>query len=294
MIIDTHTHFYDPTRPQGVPWPRPNEPVLYKTMLPANYKAVAEPRGVTGTVVVEASGWVEDNQWVLDLAERDPFIVGLVGHLTPGADGFGPHLDAFTRNPLFRGIRCGLPRAYDEHDARLLADLEKLTAKDLELDLMSSPAELAIVQAMAARFPELRMVLCHVAHVRITGQGMVLCHVAHVRITGQAPDPVWVEGLQALKPYPNVYVKVSALVENSGQKPAPADLAYYRPTLDTLWETLGPDRLIYGSNWPVCLLFSDYVTVQSIVDAYFAAKGPEASNKYFWRNAQAAYKWVER
>jgi L-fuconolactonase len=279
MIIDTHTHFYDPTRPHGVPWPRPSEEVLYKTMLPANYKAVAVPQGVTGTVVVEASGWVEDNQWVLDLAERDPFIVGLVGHLTPGTDGFGPHLDAFTRNPLFRGIRCGLPRGYDGANARLLSDLEKLVAKDLELDLMSGPAELATVKAMAARFPELRM---------------VLCHVAHVRITGQAPDPVWVEGLQALKPYPNVYVKVSALVENSGQKPAPADLAYYMPTLDTLWETLGPDRLIYGSNWPVCLLFSDYVTVQKLVNAYFAAKGSEASAKYFWKNALAAYKPLQR
>src|SRR5215467_10014461 len=104
MIIDTHTHFYDPTRAQGVPWPEPGDEVLYRRVLPEDYKRLAVPEGVTGTVVVEASQWLEDNQWILDLAAREPFIVGFVGNLQPGAQDYAASLDRFAANPLFRGI----------------------------------------------------------------------------------------------------------------------------------------------------------------------------------------------
>src|SRR5690242_19820768 len=80
-IIDTHTHFYDPSRPQGVPWPPKNDPVLYRTVLPAEFRSITEPLGVRGTVVVEASALVEDNAWILEIAKNEPFLLGLVGHL---------------------------------------------------------------------------------------------------------------------------------------------------------------------------------------------------------------------
>lgn len=105
QIVDTHTHFYDPTRPEGVPWPGKNDKSLYRPVLPDDYKAIAKPHGVTGTVVVEASPWVEDNQWVLDLVEKDPFVLGLVGNLTPGKEDFRKHLARFAKNSRFRGIR---------------------------------------------------------------------------------------------------------------------------------------------------------------------------------------------
>src|SRR5262245_18853787 len=79
-LIDTHTHFYDPGRPQGVPWPSKDDKLLYRPVFPKDYLALPVPRPVTGTVVVEASPWLEDNQWVLDLAVREPFIVGFVGN----------------------------------------------------------------------------------------------------------------------------------------------------------------------------------------------------------------------
>ena len=92
LVIDTHTHFYDPTRKEGVPWPGKADKVLYRTVLPAEYKKLAAPHGVTGTVVVEASPRVEDNQWLLDLAEDEPLIVGIVGHLSPGQRDFAANL----------------------------------------------------------------------------------------------------------------------------------------------------------------------------------------------------------
>ena len=101
-IIDTHIHLFDPTRPQGVPWPEKTDAVLYKPALTDRYRKIAVPLGITGAIEVEASPWLEDNQWVLDIAARDPIIVGTVGDLEPGKPDFGKHLDRFHRNPLFR------------------------------------------------------------------------------------------------------------------------------------------------------------------------------------------------
>src|SRR5947209_6291608 len=76
-IIDTHTHFYDPMRPQGVPWPPKEDKLLYRRVLPEHFQNLTKSQHVTGTVVVEASAWVEDNDWILDLAAKNPIIVGL-------------------------------------------------------------------------------------------------------------------------------------------------------------------------------------------------------------------------
>src|SRR5215470_6523047 len=106
-IIDTHIHLFDPRRPQGVPWPEKNDVVLYKPALPERYRKIVTPLGITGAIEVEASPWLEDNQWVLDVAAKDAIIVGTVGNLEPGKPDFRKHLERFHRNPLFRGIRYG-------------------------------------------------------------------------------------------------------------------------------------------------------------------------------------------
>ena len=100
MIIDTHIHIYDPTRPEGVPFPEPDDEI-YRRVMPEDYRALVASEGVTGAIIVEASTWVEDNQWVLDVIEDDPFIVGLVGNLDPRAEDFGDHLNRLSPNPLF-------------------------------------------------------------------------------------------------------------------------------------------------------------------------------------------------
>src|SRR5581483_8849531 len=106
-IIDTHIHLFDPSRPQGVPWPPKDDPVLYKPALPSRFKKLTESLGVVGAIEIEASPWLEDNQWVLDVAAKSPLIVGTVGNLEPGKPEFRSHFERFHKNPLFRGIRCG-------------------------------------------------------------------------------------------------------------------------------------------------------------------------------------------
>ncbi len=83
-IIDTHIHLFDPTRPQGVPWPPKDNKVLYQPALPARYRKIAVPLGVVGAIEVEASPLLEDNQWVLDVAAKDKIMVGMVGDLEAG------------------------------------------------------------------------------------------------------------------------------------------------------------------------------------------------------------------
>jgi L-fuconolactonase len=168
-IVDTHTHFYDPTRPQGVPWPEKKDSFLYRPVLPAELKRIAQPLGVRGTVVVEASAWPEDNAWVLELAKNDPFILGLVGHLNPGQREFRQDLERFSAHPLFRGIRIG-GAAIALSDADFIRDTRLLAHHGLSLDVLGGPDSLPKVAALADAVPELRIVINHCAGVQIDGK----------------------------------------------------------------------------------------------------------------------------
>lgn len=281
-VIDTHTHFYDPSRPHGVPWPPKGDRLLYRPVLPAEYKRLAAPLGVTGTVVVEASGWVEDNQFVLDLAKDTPFIVGLCGNLTPGTPDFRQHLARFAKDPLFRGIRISgdgwRPRAADP---AFLDDLRRLADADLQLDVNVGVEGLADTARLADAVPALRV---------------VLDHCANTPIDGGPVRPNWLAGIKELAGRKTVWAKVSGLVEGTGKRnaDAPADGAFYRPILDALWALFGEDRLVWGSNWPVSARFAPLDRVHAIVRDYFAAKGETAVRKVFAENARAAYKWAAR
>src|SRR3954454_21739162 len=103
--------------------------------MPAEYEKLARPLGVVGTVVVEASPWVEDNQWLLDLAAKDKFLVGVVGHLDPAADHFAKHVGRFARDPLFRGIRISHDDLRAGLAGKLVERCQLLVDHDLALDV---------------------------------------------------------------------------------------------------------------------------------------------------------------
>ncbi len=278
-IIDTHTHFYDPSRPGGVPWPTKGSP-LYRTVLPADWLAVAAPHGVKETVVVEASPLVEDNQWILDLAAKEKSIVGFVGHLDPG-DAFASNLKRFAANPVFRGVRWSGTSLQDtaKQDA-VLSGAKALANHGLELDLNGGPSYLPHAAKLAAGVPDLRIVINHLG---ASGDPRSL-------------RPEWKESIRAAAKQPNAFMKVSALVEQvkCDYGKAPTDTTYYLPVLDHLWECFGPERLIYGSDWPVSDKGASYDVVFKVVDEFFRSKGSEACEKYFWKNSLAAYRWIER
>lgn len=271
-VVDTHTHFYDPSRPEGVPWPSKSETTLYRTVLPADFKKVAEPHGVKGTVVIEASAWVEDNQWVLDLAARDPFLLGVVGHLDAGKPEFARNLARFHRDPLFLGIRAGgaaITEAWN--GAAYVEDYRRLADAGLELDVLVAAASLPDVARLSDRVPNLRIVINH--------------------LPGATPPAASV--LKELAARSTIFVKVSAVLRRIDGRVV-EDLDLYRDSLDALWGSFGEDRLIYGSDWPVSARFASYASVIGLVRRYFEGKGREACEKYFWRNSRTAYRWRDR
>lgn len=276
-IIDTHTHFYDPTRPQGVPWPKPDDRLLFQPYLPAQFQSLTSKLGVVGTVVVEASPWVEDNQWVLDLAQEHPLIVGFIGHLEPGQPEFAAHLRRFSRNPLWRGLRCGERVVARGLGQRAFADdLRRMSEQQLALDLLGGATMLDDVRRLAKLAPGLRLV------------------IDHLPFSNWDQDPAAMRrALDETAQLPNVYAKVSNVARRvAGQ--LLTDPQAYRPGLDVLWELFGPDRLFFGSNWPVSERSAPYTVVHQIVAAYFATKGKIAAEKFFWRNSQTAYRWQPR
>jgi L-fuconolactonase len=280
MIIDTHIHIYDPSRPEGVPWPPSDNKLLYRTVLPEHAKAQAVPEGVTGTVIVEATDWLEDNQWVLDLAADEPFIVGLVGRIDPCTDNFAESVARFAEHPLFQGIRFRGKRHFDDIDrGSFMKDMETLAKHNLVLDVGLGQEDANGLFMLLERLPELRV---------------MIEHIAGVTVDGNMPDNKWIEHMHQAAAHLQVWMKVSALMENSTVQPASGDVAFYTPTLDALWDIFGEDRLVYGSNWPVCERAGTYAQCMDIVRTYFAGKSEDAREKFFWKNSQMVYRWVDR
>jgi L-fuconolactonase len=278
-MIDTHVHFYDPERPQGVPWPSPDQKRLYRRVLPEHYRALADPEGVTGIIVVEASPWVQDNDWILRLAEVEPWIVGFVGNLDPFSGDFAGHLDRLSGHPLFRGIRLGRSHLLRAREGGLDDAMARLSARGLTLDLLVGSEDLPEVARLAADHPDLKI---------------VLNHVALVPIDGRAPDPSWKAGIRTVAAHRGVYCKVSGLVEAAVGQPVPLDPVYYAPTVEALLEILGEDRLLFGTNWPVCERAAGFADVVRIARECLAQKGETVLAKVFRDNSRAAYGWRPR
>lgn len=276
-VIDAHIHLFDTRRPNGVPWPEKTDSILYRPALPDRYRRIASPLGVVGAIVIEASPWFEDNQWVLDLAAANPIIVGTVGNLEPGKPGFGKKLEKLHRNPLFRGIRYGdlWDRNFGKEirDPQFLSDIKLLASAGLELDIYSPGPEIfARAIYLADKVPNLRIVVNHIGEID--------------SLTGHAD-------LKEVHSRPQIYAKVSAVLRRVNGN-VPLDLNFYRSKLDGIWAALGEDRLIYGSDWPNSDLTAPYAQGFHLVQQYFESKGKAAAEKFFWKNSAAAYRWKRR
>jgi L-fuconolactonase len=283
-IIDTHIHLFDPTRPQGVPWPPKDNAILYHKALPDRYRKIAVPLGIVGAIEVEASPWLEDNQWVLDIAAKDKIIVGMVGDLEPDKPEFRQQLDRFHKNPLYRGIRYGNLWGRSLHESlaksEFIAGLKALAQADLEMDSANpDPALLKDLLHLTDKVPELRIVVDHVPRMEHPKEPAAL--------------KTMVGDMRELAKRKQVYIKVSGVLRRVDGK-VPEDPKFYRDRLDQLWDIFGEDRLVYGSDWPNSDQWAEYPKALHVVQEYFTSKGTAAAEKYFWKNSIAAYKWVKR
>ena len=277
-VVDTHTHFYDPTRPEGVPWPGKDDAVLYRPVLPPEFLKLTAPFGVVGTVVVEASPRFEDNAWLLELAAKHRELFGIVGNLAPGEESFAARVQGLAKNPRYRGFRVNHDRVRKGlDDAAFLKDLALVAELGLVLDVNGGPDMPADVARLAEKLPKLKI---------------AVNHLANLRHDGKTVPENWRKGMEACAARERVTVKVSAMVEAVVGQPkgtVPDSAEYYRPALDTVWKLFGEDRLVYGSNWPVSARYAPYETVQKIATEYFTARGRGAAEKFFAKNAERIY-----
>jgi len=282
-IVETHIHFWKVTRPGGVPWPTPAEGPIFRDVLPAEYKAVARANGVVTAGIVEASGIVEDNQWILDLVRHDHFYSFFVGNLEIGAPTFAADLARFAHDSRFVGIRGYLtgPAEGITLSPAQMASLRNLAARGMTLDIISrgtkNPKDQ--VQALCTAVPDLRIIIDHLGGAK-----------------GPAPvDPTWELEIRRLADVcPNVYMKFSSFYDMYAPGdvvfPSPTDLAAYKPHFDVLMTAFGADRLIWGSNWPVITLHGTFEAQIAIAEAYLAPFGHSVRDKVMFKNALSFYR----
>ncbi len=282
-IIDSHIHLFEVSRPQGVPWP-PKDSSIYRNALPERLRKLAAPLGMVGAIEIECSPWLEDNQWVLDIAARNPIIVGTIGDLEPGTPSFHQQLERFHKNPLFRGIRYGnlwgRDLSTELSKPGFIEDLKLLASAGLVLDTANpDPALIHAVVRLSDRVPNLTIIVDHLPELALPEDSMQrkACET----------------DLHLLGDRPRVFAKVSGIVRRVGGR-VPLDLGFYRDRLDRIWGTFGSDRLLYGSDWPNCNLWAQYPDVLRLAKAFIAEKDPASSDKFFWQNALRAYAWVKR
>jgi L-fuconolactonase len=284
-IIDSHIHFFDTTRPQGVPYPRPDNPVLWKPALPDRYRGLAKPLGIVGAIEVEASPWLEDNFWVLDIAAKDNIVVGTVGNLEPEKPEFREYLDRLHKNPMFRGIRCGniwgRDLAASVGNPKFIEGMRLVAQAGLVMDTANPDQRLldAVVRLSDA-VPNLRLIVDHLPNA--------------LQKPRSADERAKLDTtLAEIAKRPQIYLKVSEVIQRNAQ-PGRTDVKSYLPVLDRMWSLFGEDRLMFGSDWPNWDTAATLEEIVNVAKAYVLPKGRQAAEKFFWRNSLEAYRWVKR
>lgn len=247
---------------------------IRKDFLPSDLKLVLREKGVDGTVAIEASHSEKETEFLLNLATEFPFIKGVVGWVDLCAENVEQRLTHFADNPLFRGVRHTV---YDESgefltDPSFQKGISELKKIGLTYDLLIFENQLPGAIELVKKFPE---------------QPFVLDHMAKPHISPEGPSDEWMQNIKELAGYANVYCKLSGLVtETPGfqwEKP------HFVPFLEVVTEAFGEDRLMYGSDWPVCLSAASYEDTLSIVKNFYAASGEEVTQKIFGGNAVKFY-----
>jgi L-fuconolactonase len=250
--------------------------------------------------VVEAVYSLDDNRWMLDLSDQQhekrkgatdasggPLIVGLVGKLDPGSKSFHSDLESFASHRRFVGIRCGSGELLKAERAGA-GVLSALAKHELELDFAGTCDDIRTLLSLLSSAPELRVVINHMG--------------GSPRFApGDTPSVEWAETMRAAAAFPNIYMKISAVFSTVGLRPdedgegSPVALEAYAPHLDMLAQAFGEERLIYGSDWPVCNGFGDAKEVYSaqlaLLLRWAEQKGESFADGLFWRNALTAYRF---
>jgi len=274
MHIDAHQHFWRYERWE-YGWIDDSMAALRRDFLPADLKPELERSGFQGCVAVQVRQSLEETQWLLELTERAPFILGVVGWVDLRSPRLRFELESFAGNSKLVGVRHIVQSEPDERfllQPDFLRGIATLEEFDLAYDILIYPRHLPVAAEFVARFPRHRF---------------VLDHLAKPPIKSGAVDS-WALGIRELAYFPNLFCKVSGLVtEADWQAWKPEDMG---PYLDVAFECFGPSRLMIGSDWPVCTVAAPYSQVMDVVKNYISKYAAEEKNAVLGGNAAKFWK----
>ncbi len=272
MRLDSHQHFWNYDE-QQYPWIQHGWPIR-RSYGPEDLAPELAQCGLAGSVAVQARQSLTESRWLLELAERSPLIKGVVGWVDLRSPELPGQLAEFSPHPKFVGVRHVVQ---DEPDDEFMLTvpfqrgIDRLREFDLTYDLLVYPRQLMAAGELAHAFPHQPFVLDHIAKPLIR--------------KGEISD--WAATIRELAALPNVSCKVSGMVtEADWRNWQPAD---FKPYLDVVFAAFGPERVMYGSDWPVCLLAGEYARVFERAQQYVRPLGAEAEARFFGGNAAAFY-----
>lgn len=275
MRIDAHQHFWDLGRFEYA-WMPPEPSVLRRNFLPADLEPVLKRNRFDGSVVVQANTLLEETRWLLELADNNEFIRGVVGWVDLTDPRVGEQLDEFQRHAKFKGVRHIV---HDEPEVEwllrpdVLGGLREISRRGLPYDLLLRPVHLPLVPRLMDKIPGLRSMIDHISKPLIA-QGIL---------------DGWARDMEVAAQFPQIWCKLSGMItEADPQNWKAADL---RPYVQHVYKCFGPDRLVFGSDWPVCLLACD--RWKQVLAACTQALGPltmDLREKIFGGNAVKFYR----
>src|SRR5690554_5251341 len=274
MIIDSHQHFwkYSPLRHA---WISEEMTTIKKNFLPEDLEIVYRANNVTGCVAVQADQSEEETEFLLQLASQHNFIKGVVGWVDLRADNLVSRLEYFSQFEKLKGFRHIVQ---DEADPDFLLNpafqqgLRQLEKRKFTYDILIYPLQFPAAIQTVKNFLRLRFVLDHLAKPNMKNQ----------EIDG------WAEKIREIALAPNVYCKVSGMVTEADWLSWKQE--DFKPYLDVVFESFGIDRVMFGSDWPVCLLGGSFSSVMEIVKNYTDGFSAEDREKLFYGNAKRFYR----
>jgi L-fuconolactonase len=270
MKIDAHQHFWLYNN-IDYSWIDDRMTVLKRNYLPGDLQPELTSAAFSGSVVVQARQTVEESRWLLQLADQYDFIKGVVGWVDLCSENeLKRQLDEFSKSKKFVGVRHVVHDEPDDnfmlHDD-FLNGISLLKEYNLTFDLLLFPKHLPVAQVVVSMFPE---------------QKFVLDHISKPMIKSRIINP-WKEDLFRLAVHKNVWCKLSGMVtEADWKKQAPED---FYPYLDIVFDAFGYDRIMIGSDWPVCRLAGEYNDVISITEGYISGMAPEIRQRILGLNS---------
>lgn len=275
MRVDSHHHFWNYSAEQ-YPWIAPSMQILRQNYGPNELEPEITHSGIDAVISVQARQTTEETEWLLGIAEQNSFVVGVVGWLPLASPDIGEHLSQYSEGSLLKGIRHVV---HDEPDDAFILGTDfnrgvgQIKTHGMVYDILIFAKHLENTIKFVDQHPE---------------QPFVLDHIAKPTIQEAEFHDAWKQSISELAKRPNVACKFSGVATEVKDKVWTVEMI--KPYWDVVWEAFGSERLMFGSDWPVCLLRTPYVTwVDAVTELAIGLS--EAEREAFWGgNAERIYK----